>query len=643
MAVSNLVVKQDYVGNGATTTFAIPFAFIKPDQIKVYLLDTVTGSATLQVISTNYTYNNPTNPTSIVMNVAPAAGKWLRVIRVTAINQDTEIENNGEFLEEEMETALDKLTLMMQEVSDRMASAIVLSPVDSVISNVLPPISANAVLGSSPDGLSYVWRAAADFVGPQGEQGEKGDKGDTGATGATGATGETGYGIFFDMGAPSNGFGNDNDVYVDEQNFNIYYKITGAWALKGNLKGPKGDTGNTGPQGPPGDKGDDGVDGNDGADGEAGSQIYSNYGAPLDSLGKDTDLYVDRNAPFNYYYKLSGSWVLQNSLQGLQGPPGADGAIGPTAFGLFIDTGVPDNAFGNDNDIWIDNTTFDLYYKITGAWVVQGSLRPPGFPAGGTAGQVIRKIDGTDYNTEWHTLVKGDVGLGNVDNTSDANKPVSTATQTALDLKADQADLDTTDTNVSGLALRMNTAEDDIDALEAGKQDSLGAGTLGQHLVWGVGGPAWDDQDPALPPGGTAGQLLTKNSGTDGDASWQDPPVTLPSQTGNAGKILETDGTSASWVDKPKTVVSATQTLTGGGTITRIGGRSERVKVGGTGGETSVTIAASPTPMDGDELFIKGMDDANPVIVGPFVLTAGLVAHLMWDAGTSTWDKVGGV
>lgn len=34
------------------------------------------------------------------------------------------------------------------------------------------------------------------------------------------------------------------------------------------------------------------------------------------------------------------------------------------------------------------------------------------------------------------SLVKGDVGLGNVDNTSDANKPVSTAQQTAIDLKA---------------------------------------------------------------------------------------------------------------------------------------------------------------------------------------------------------------
>jgi hypothetical protein len=36
-------------------------------------------------------------------------------------------------------------------------------------------------------------------------------------------------------------------------------------------------------------------------------------------------------------------------------------------------------------------------------------------------------------------LVKADVGLANVDNTSDASKPVSTATQTALDLKANLA------------------------------------------------------------------------------------------------------------------------------------------------------------------------------------------------------------
>lgn len=36
-------------------------------------------------------------------------------------------------------------------------------------------------------------------------------------------------------------------------------------------------------------------------------------------------------------------------------------------------------------------------------------------------------------------LVKGDVGLGNVDNTSDLNKPISTATQAALNAKVDSA------------------------------------------------------------------------------------------------------------------------------------------------------------------------------------------------------------
>ena len=54
------------------------------------------------------------------------------------------------------------------------------------------------------------------------------------------------------------------------------------------------------------------------------------------------------------------------------------------------------------------------------------------------------KVDNTDNVTSVAgksgaiTLVKADVGLGNVDNTSDANKPVSTLQQTALDTKVDK-------------------------------------------------------------------------------------------------------------------------------------------------------------------------------------------------------------
>jgi len=40
-----------------------------------------------------------------------------------------------------------------------------------------------------------------------------------------------------------------------------------------------------------------------------------------------------------------------------------------------------------------------------------------------------------------HTHTKAQIGLGNVDNTSDANKPISTATQTALNAKADTTSL----------------------------------------------------------------------------------------------------------------------------------------------------------------------------------------------------------
>ena len=54
------------------------------------------------------------------------------------------------------------------------------------------------------------------------------------------------------------------------------------------------------------------------------------------------------------------------------------------------------------------------------------------------------KIDGVETTVyTLPTLTKSSVGLENVDNTSDANKPVSTATQTALDAKASTTTLTT--------------------------------------------------------------------------------------------------------------------------------------------------------------------------------------------------------
>lgn len=51
-----------------------------------------------------------------------------------------------------------------------------------------------------------------------------------------------------------------------------------------------------------------------------------------------------------------------------------------------------------------------------------------------------------------HNVTKTQVGLGNVDNTSDANKPISTATQNALNLKANAANAVLTGTPIAPTA-----------------------------------------------------------------------------------------------------------------------------------------------------------------------------------------------
>jgi len=54
----------------------------------------------------------------------------------------------------------------------------------------------------------------------------------------------------------------------------------------------------------------------------------------------------------------------------------------------------------------------------------------------GTDGQVLTKNSSQTTGINWATLDKATLGLANVDNTSDVNKPISTATQSALDTKA---------------------------------------------------------------------------------------------------------------------------------------------------------------------------------------------------------------
>jgi hypothetical protein len=87
------------------------------------------------------------------------------------------------------------------------------------------------------------------------------------------------------------------------------------------------------------------------------------------------------------------------------------------------------------------------------------------------------------------TLVKADIGLSNVDNTSDANKPISTTQQAALDLKAPKASpAFTGDLTVAG------TVSDSLGNIRSLPQNSqtaaytLAATDCGKHVKITTGG-----------------------------------------------------------------------------------------------------------------------------------------------------------
>lgn len=96
-------------------------------------------------------------------------------------------------------------------------------------------------------------------------------------------------------------------------------------------------------------------------------------------------------------------------------------------------------------DVLVDGPAWDAAHVVTGLENVDNTSdadKPIS-----TAVQAALDLKADDANlaahladtANPHSVTATQVGLGNVNNTSDAGKPVSTATQTALDLKANLA------------------------------------------------------------------------------------------------------------------------------------------------------------------------------------------------------------
>ena len=99
-----------------------------------------------------------------------------------------------------------------------------------------------------------------------------------------------------------------------------------------------------------------------------------------------------------------------------------------------------------------------------------------------------------------------------------------------------------------------------------------------------------------LPTGGTTGQVLAKVDGTDFNTQWVTPSggTSLPAQTGNAGKVLTTDGTNPSWTNAPILGTLQVSPVTSGGTtnvtVSNLNVRNIMLDYQGGNGNASGTI-----------------------------------------------------
>ena len=255
--------------------------------------------------------------------------------------------------------------------------------------------------------------------GPQGDKGDKGDKGDTGATGPQG------------------------------------------------IQGDKGDTGDTGPTGPvsawgtiPGTLSnqtdlqtalDGKVDENVAVTGATKTKItYDTKGlvtagadATTADIADSTNKRYVTDANLTLIGNTSGTNTGDETQSTIKTKLGAatssvDGYATSTqitkldgiAAGAEVNVNADWNAVSGDAQI-LNKPTIPTQYTDEMAQDAVGNAVGTGLDYDDTTGAI--SVDKTELS-----LVKGDVGLGNVDNTSDANKPISSATQTALDGKVDE-------------------------------------------------------------------------------------------------------------------------------------------------------------------------------------------------------------
>lgn len=149
--------RKEYPGNGATTVFTGPRAY-SASHVYVYSVVNATGVATRLTSGFTITGLGATN-TTVTLDAATAAAmtnlKTLLILRVVPYEQDTDITNQGSYLPEVLEDAIDKLSQQIQQLAEMADRALRVSDTSTGVSPVDTTTAGRYVVTSlNPNGFT---------------------------------------------------------------------------------------------------------------------------------------------------------------------------------------------------------------------------------------------------------------------------------------------------------------------------------------------------------------------------------------------------------------------------------------------------------------------------------------------------------
>jgi hypothetical protein len=144
MTISTTASRISYNGNGVTTEFSFPYRFLTNGDLVVLSVSS-TGVETTKTLTTDYTLTGAGDDAggSVTMLVAPAVDTRLIIYRDTAITQETDYISGDPFPAETHERALDRLTMIAQEIGSDADRSIKVPVGDSSSLTTTLPAAAN--------------------------------------------------------------------------------------------------------------------------------------------------------------------------------------------------------------------------------------------------------------------------------------------------------------------------------------------------------------------------------------------------------------------------------------------------------------------------------------------------------------------